>query len=173
MLLSHIDWRANRLADALAKLAAAANQPPKAVLRLLVSAAAAVKHFAMLLGRTTHAANHHPVQELNGDGETVTRLKRDSVDAPRPVPACKSAPKAAPKPKPAPAPIAVRPWQAPLPAIRRPARRSLPARAAALLEATQLQRRVEDIGSSLQPSATRRPAAERIAVLEQRLRARF
>jgi hypothetical protein len=86
--------------------------PTNPLLRLLVSAAAAVKHFAMLLGRTTHAANHHPVQELNGDGETVTRLKRDSVDAPRPVPADRSALKAAPKPKPTPKPRAVRPWQA-------------------------------------------------------------
>jgi hypothetical protein len=171
--LSHIDWRANRLADALAKLAAAANQPSKAVLSLLFSAAAAVKHSAMLLGRTTHAANHHPVHELNGDGETVIRLKRDSVDAPRPVPADRKAPKAAPQPQPAPTPRDVRPWQAPLPSTRRPARRSSPARAAALLEAAQLQRRVEDLGSSLQPSATRRPAAERMEALKQRLMARW
>ncbi len=74
----------------------------RAVLSLLFSAAAAVKHSAMLLGRTKHAANHHPVHELNGDGETVTRLKRDSVDAPRPVPADRKAPKAVPLPKPAP-----------------------------------------------------------------------
>ena len=171
--LTHIDWRANRLADALAKFAAAANQPPEAVLRLLVSAAAAVKHFAMLLGRTTHAANHHPVQELNGHDETVTRLKRDSVDAPKAMLGDRKEPKAAPQPRPAPTPRAVRPWQAPLPSNRRPARHSSPARAAALMEASQLQRRVDELGSSLRPSAIRRPGAERIEALRQRLMSRL
>ena len=126
----------------------------------------------MLLGRTTHAANHHPVQGFDGDGESVTRLKRDSVDAPRPALASWKAPHAALPPQPPPTPRVVRPWQAPLPSARRPAGRSSPTRAAARLEAAQLQRRVEDIGSSLQPSATCRTAAERIEALKQRLIAR-
>ena len=93
------------------------------------------------------------------------------MDAPRPAPADWEAPKAVLHPQPAPTPRVVRPWQAPLPS-RRPARRSSPTRAAARLEAAQLQRRVEVIGGSLQPSATCRPAAERIEALKQRLIAR-
>ena len=59
--LTHIDWRANRLADALAKRAASDGAPPTAVLRLLKSAQAAVEFSAKLLGRITFAANHHVV----------------------------------------------------------------------------------------------------------------
>ena len=49
--LTHIDWRANRLADGLAKQAAADTQPPLAV----------VRHAAMLLACVTHAANNFTV----------------------------------------------------------------------------------------------------------------
>ena len=66
--LSMLDWRANRLVDALAKEAAAEHQPPPAVAKLLHSAKSAVKHYAMLLGRITHAANHYTVMVPGPDG---------------------------------------------------------------------------------------------------------
>ena len=48
-----VDWRANRLVDALAKLAAAQHQPPPAVVRILGWAQTALQHSAKLLGRVT------------------------------------------------------------------------------------------------------------------------
>ena len=59
-----VDWRANRLADALAKSAATETQAPPAALKLLDAAAAAVKHCATLLGQVTHAANHNVPQTV-------------------------------------------------------------------------------------------------------------
>ena len=53
--LSWIDWRANRLVDAVAKQAAAQRQAPAAILRILKSAQTAGRHSAALLGRVTHA----------------------------------------------------------------------------------------------------------------------
>ena len=81
--LTHIDWRANRLADGLAKQAAAIAQPPPAVLRLLASAFAAVRHAARLLACVTHAANNHTVSVTAGDGTVSNKVVRDSVDKPR------------------------------------------------------------------------------------------
>ena len=92
----------------------------------------------MLSGRTTHAANHRSVQELNGDVETVARLKRASVDAPSPMITNRKAPKAASQPKVAPAPRDDQPWQVPLLATCREAGCSSPAWTAALWEAAQL-----------------------------------
>ena len=57
--LTHIDWRANRLTDGLAKQAAAMVQPPPAVLRLLASASAAIKHVAKSLARVTQRYQPH------------------------------------------------------------------------------------------------------------------
>ena len=81
--LSHVDWRANRLADGLAKQAAAWSQPPAAALRLLASALVAVRHAAMLLARVTHAANNHIVVTEHEDGSTSNKKVRDAVDKPR------------------------------------------------------------------------------------------
>ena len=81
--LSLVEWRANRLADGLAKQAAAFHEPPDAVLRLLNSATQAAKHATKLLGRVTHAANNHTVQAVGDDGQVVSRTVRDSIDAPK------------------------------------------------------------------------------------------
>ena len=84
--LWHIDWRANRLVVELAKVSAEEVRTWDSVRRLLESIAAAVSHFAKLLGRVTQAANNHMV-EVGGqdgpDGVPGECTLRDSVDAPR------------------------------------------------------------------------------------------
>ena len=77
-LLTVVDWRANRLVDALAKLAAAFGQAPKAITRLLESGRIAVRHGAALLGVVTHAANNHKLQVERPDGTWGTSSIRDA-----------------------------------------------------------------------------------------------
>ena len=74
-----LDWRANRLVDALAKMSAAEAQCMPACPELVESAAIALRHAAMLLGRVTHAANHHVVYEPDDSGELVAKIRRDAV----------------------------------------------------------------------------------------------
>ena len=76
--LSALDWRANRLVDALAKQAAAQRQAPKAITRLLVSARVAVRHAASLLGQVTHAANNCKMEVVLPDGSSAQRVCRDA-----------------------------------------------------------------------------------------------
>ena len=54
-----LGWRANRLVDALAEIAAAHDAAPSKVVRFLKKADAAAAHAACLLGIVTHAANNH------------------------------------------------------------------------------------------------------------------
>jgi hypothetical protein len=77
--LSALDWRANRLVDALAKQAAGERQAPIAIRRLLASAKAAVKHSAALLGEVTHTANNHRVTATRPDGSLLVKVLRDSL----------------------------------------------------------------------------------------------
>ena len=80
--LTALDWRANRLVDALAKQAAAQRQAPESLTRLLKSAKVAVKHAAALLGEVTHAANNHKVVVNRPDGRVVTQVLRDATPKP-------------------------------------------------------------------------------------------
>jgi hypothetical protein len=76
--LTAIEWRANRLADALAK--AAANEPLCHVAyRLLGRAEALVKHEAAVVGVVTQAANNHSVEVVTPEGRTMTKTVRDST----------------------------------------------------------------------------------------------
>ena len=77
-LLSGMDWRANRLVDALAKTAADTMRAPKAVRCLLESGSVAVKHRAALLAVVTHVANSckEPVQRP--DGTWTATVRRDA-----------------------------------------------------------------------------------------------
>jgi hypothetical protein len=77
-LLTGVDWRANRLVDALAKQAAATMQAPKRVRCMLQSGQIAVKHFAALLGIVTHASNNHVVEFQRPDGSMGSRTVRDA-----------------------------------------------------------------------------------------------
>ena len=76
--LSDVDWRANRLADALAKQAASQRQAPVAILRILESGRAAVRHAASLLGRVTQAANNCQLAVVLPDGSQQLRACRDA-----------------------------------------------------------------------------------------------
>jgi len=173
--LSHLDWRANRLVDAFAKAAAAINQPPPAVVKLLESAKVAVRHSATLLGRVTHAANHHSMLVVGPDGLPVTKVCRDSVDRPRvardappPKPVCPQ-----PKRKAVLAPRQVKPWQPQQRATigcRRQPSRVVAARNA---EAYQVQRRVEEVGQSLQVPSDRPLGSDRLLALRRRVLGRL
>ena len=68
-------WRANRLADALAKRAAESDRVPAALRTFIRSMRTAYVHTLAILGRATFAANHRPVE----DGEGGTSLTRDST----------------------------------------------------------------------------------------------
>ena len=78
-----VDWRANRLVDKLAKIAAGAQAEPRNVSDLVESLDVATAHAAALLGLVTHAANNHKVTEHDEHGNLVMRVKRDSIDKPR------------------------------------------------------------------------------------------
>ena len=163
--LTQLDWRANRLVDALAKAAAAGNQPPPAVAKILHSAKCAVKHSASLLGRVTHEANHHPTVVVGPDGQATTRICRDSVDRPRIVQdrAARKIPQPAKPPRPE--PKAVKPWQPPLSRRRQPSR----AAASRLADAAQVHRRVQEIGQTLHAPASGLSASERLLALRHRV----
>jgi hypothetical protein len=74
------DWRANRLADALAKEASARDAISKSDAELLKSAEDAAKHACALLGVVTQAANNHRVEVANASGQTWIVAKRDTID---------------------------------------------------------------------------------------------
>ena len=81
--LSMVDWRANRLVDALAKMSASEAQCVPAALKLGASTEMAVRHAAQLLGQVTHAANHHRVTIEDDKGNVSCKLCRDVMEAPR------------------------------------------------------------------------------------------
>ena len=169
--LTHVEWRANRLADGLAKQAAATNQPLPAVLRLLVSAFAVVRHFAKLLGRVTHEANHFELVVHEEDGSSRTTTVRDSADKPKAQPKARpDKPAPLPPPPPAKQPRTVAPWEPPT--GTRSSRSTAAAahhRRAAEREEQQLQRRVAEVGAGLR-AASSRTAGERLEALKERVR---
>ena len=77
-VLSGVDWRANRLVDALAKAAAETVRAPRPLRCLLESGRAAVKHRAAVLAVVTHAANNFKEPVLQPDGSWGTRTLRDA-----------------------------------------------------------------------------------------------
>jgi hypothetical protein len=81
-LISSIDWRANRLADILAKLAAQQISAPDGLINVLDLAFQAARHSGCKLGRVTHMANNHTVSETDDSGKTRTTTYRDAMSAP-------------------------------------------------------------------------------------------
>ena len=174
--MSVLDWRANRLVDALAKQAAAKHQLPAAIVRRLDSATCATKHAAMLLGQVTHAANNHRVEVVDSNGIASTKLMRDAVPMPlgrKRKAACLDVTCCAPVPGPA---ISVRPWRAGRAAVhpRRVRRKTSTSRIAIAHddEAALLRRRVVEIGSScVQPTGVP-SAASRLELVLAKVKAR-
>ena len=77
--VSVVDWRANRLADAVAKSAAGAPSSTTHAVRCLKSAGDVLRHEAAVLGAVTCAANTQRVQIITASGNCATVVKRDSV----------------------------------------------------------------------------------------------
>ena len=71
-------WRANRLADALAKYAASQDRLPMQATAWVRKVARAATEVAALLGAVTYAANHHEVPTVDAYGKATTRIVRDS-----------------------------------------------------------------------------------------------
>ena len=76
--VTYLDWRANRLVDMLAKMAATRGRAPRALRSLLDVATQAVEFSAALLGLTTHAANTYSTTEWRADGSAHTLTRRDA-----------------------------------------------------------------------------------------------
>ena len=77
-----VNWRANRLADAIAKAFARDHLAPDEMVTLVASARKAVSHHAALLGRVTHNANNCPTAAVRKDGTPYQKFCRDSSDDP-------------------------------------------------------------------------------------------
>ena len=82
--VSAIDWRANRLVDALAKLAANSVAVPDLALQLFDSAHVAAEYHAALAGVVTFEANHHRIEVVRRDGSVGSSVVRDSQPGPKP-----------------------------------------------------------------------------------------
>jgi hypothetical protein len=78
-----VEWRANRLADALAKIEAKKGAAPQQVVELVTSAESLVRHEAALLGTCTYAANNCWRSETLDSRKIKWTKFRDSVDQPR------------------------------------------------------------------------------------------
>ena len=72
------DWRANRLVDGLAKLAADDGATPVSHAKLVCSAEALVRHRAAQLAVATYNANNHKIEVVKEDGTVGSRTIRDS-----------------------------------------------------------------------------------------------
>jgi len=81
-LVSATDWRANRLADGLAKMAAGRFRVPEELRRLLRTADRLVEHSAAVLGLQTHAANNYQHTAWRDDGTAYTTKLRDATPRP-------------------------------------------------------------------------------------------
>ena len=186
--MNAVDWRANRLADALAKQAAAERQAPSAVTRLLSSGKAAVKHAAALLGEVTHAANNCVIEVVLPSGERVQQLRRDSQPKPSGRPAGRQKPSAGVDPSSSSTGVAVRDEQSIVQGQvarggmleERPGARSKSGAAAAVgrrrrvEEEALVRRRVNEISSAARAhGAVQQPsAALRMEGVRQRVLAR-
>ena len=73
-----IDWRANRLVDFLARLAANLVTVPACAIELLKQFMKATEYCAASSGTITHAANNHTVPTMREDGTVVNRKVRDN-----------------------------------------------------------------------------------------------
>ena len=77
------DWRANRLADALAKSVSYASAISEDSSDFLAAANLATKHACALLGTVTYAANHKEFKAWRANGTPYTKLVRDTCEEQR------------------------------------------------------------------------------------------
>ena len=171
--LSMVDWRANRLVDALAKMSAFEAQCIPAALKLIASSDEAVRYAAQLLGRVTHAANHHKVAIMDDKGNVMHKICRDAMEAPkrpkrRLTPDTRNG-----KPSEAASKTVARSVEAkilaPIKAQRTSTAPQAYARRAKQLAEEQLERRVGEIGASLTTPPGRPQANDRLKALRRRV----
>ena len=180
--MTPIDWRANQLADILAKAAAPEDVDRKQARTFIETAQEALVHCAATLGAVTYAANNSPeVVQLAG-GTTSTVMRRDSSSLPQ------HAKGAAPQPKPTrtlkrktPPPVCPSSWvsSAAQPVLHCRTHRQDKA-AACRLQAAKRRKADDDAlmaaasstCAKLAASATLPPAASRLAALRERVRLR-
>ena len=177
--LSMLDWRANRLVDGLAKLSASESQVPLPWIELLEAAVVAVRHWGMLSGRVTHAANNHITHELGPDGKEVVEIRRDATQANTSRKRRRSPEQGScvetvcsftePQPQASTTPVLPPPLKAPRNSFTVGRKRS----SSQLDEAALLRRRVDEIGTSLIAPVGKPTAAERMDVLRRRLVSRM
>ena len=174
--LTMLDWRANRLVDALAKRSALEAQYLPEAIKLIKSAEAAVRYAAMLLGRTTHAANNHHTVVTDENGKQYNKVIRDAMPAPqrpkRRLSPCKATE--------APGKQSTRSDRSDIckvntvlpPRLKAPRTGALCSShkvSARRLEQERLKRRVDDIASTLSVTPGKPSASDRIAALRQRV----
>jgi hypothetical protein len=82
--MTAIDWRANRLVDCLAKMAAMSIAVPDLALSTLHKASKVAEYFAAQLGAITHCANHYPIDVVRKDGTLGKSFIRESNPGKRP-----------------------------------------------------------------------------------------
>ena len=82
--VTECEWRANRLADAIARTCALRLVVPRPVAAKLRGAADVLRTEAGTLGVVTKAANRHKVTVITDGGHPTTVIKRDSVRPERP-----------------------------------------------------------------------------------------
>ena len=78
-VITPVDWRANRLVDALAKAAAATRQAPSESRDMIKAALGTLRFAGLRLGIVTFWANNLPVQAHGENGSTHTITIRDAV----------------------------------------------------------------------------------------------
>ncbi len=98
-VVTALEWRANRLVDALAKHAAAFDRVPQRTLEAVSHAGRLAEYSAALLGTVTECANNWKQETVRHDGTPYWRTVRDSAPPPRASRPRK--PLAAPEPQPA------------------------------------------------------------------------
>lgn len=76
--VSALDWRGNRLADYLARLAAQLVSIPNLAVLILEQFRRATEYCAASLGVVTHAANNHSISVIREDGKVVNSRCRDN-----------------------------------------------------------------------------------------------
>ena len=80
--VSATDWRANQLADVLAKSAAVDDSRRRAAARYINTSKRALLHHAVILGMATHGANNHRVSRVDAEGILRNVTLRDSTSLP-------------------------------------------------------------------------------------------
>ena len=159
------EWRANQLADCLAKSAAHESPERTAAAKGIHAAQQVLLHAASQLGCVTLAANNHEVCVTKADGTTCTVTRRDAT-----APSARRHVAVPPRP-----PTASPVLPPPVPTVQLPtiARRSSAAaehrRECSTRDQQQVQRLLGDMRLS---PAVGPPAADRLAALRQRIAAR-